>query len=136
MQYATSSDGENWSEYKDAVNEATGVSEFEMRSVPWTMNGNATHAAHYAASKIARYTQHDTGFGLVPYRYSLSSDAFGKAKVKVRIVPVSDVIMVYNGENDWNRGLTFAGQRSVADSEQKVNVNNSTVLEDVIIQYR
>ena len=96
VQYATSSDGENWSEYKDAVNEATGVSEFEMRSVPWTMNGNATHAAHYAASKIALYTQHDTGFGLVPYRYSLSSDAFGKAKVKVRIVPVSDVIMVYS----------------------------------------
>ena len=136
VQYATSSDGENWSEYKDAVNEATGVSGFEMRSVPWTMNGDGSHAVHYAGSKIKLYTQHDTGFGLVPYRYSLSSDAFGKARVKVRIVPVSDVIMTYNSADNWNKGLTYAGQHSLADSKQTVNVNNSTVLEDVIIQYK
>ena len=136
VEYAVSDDGIQWSSYSDAVNEATGVAGFEMRSVPWTFGVFAWKFHHHYTSDTALelVTQSDTGFGFVPYRYSIPGSVAGKKMVKVRIRPYDDTIMTYN--KDWKAGLASAKMKAVAPDKQKQNVNHGLILEDVIIQYR
>lgn len=116
-------------------NEATGSEGFQMRSLPWTLDGTVSYVPHYGVTaKVEVETQSDTGFGLVPYRFNLPADAFGQDKVRVRIRPSSDVIMRLN--EDWSAGIASAQLKAIAQSAQKTNVNHAVVLEDVVIQYR
>ena len=100
VEYATSADGATWSDYTEAVNAATGERGFEMRSLPWCINNSSTRTSVFdTANRSGVYTQSDFGFGLVPYRFVLPAEVLGKAKVRVRISPSSDVIAT------WNRRL-------------------------------
>lgn len=124
--------GTTWTE---VANEATSRSGFEMRSIPWTLDGTIEYIPNCGTnSKFKVETQSDTGFGYVPYRFNLPSSVFGKDKVMVRIRPTSNVIMSLNSL--WNAGLASAGLTAVAQSAQKTNVNHGIVLEDVVIQYK
>ncbi len=124
--------GESWTE---VANEATSRIGFEMRSIPWTLDGTVEYIPYCGiSSKISPKTQSDTGFGYVPYRFNLPSSVFGQDKVMVRIRPMSNVIMSLNSL--WNAGLASAGFTAVAQSDQKTNVNHGVVLEDVVIQYK
>jgi len=126
-------DSDIWTEVD---NSATMNAGFEMRSVPGTIKA-ISKPPHYLASKnepITINTQCDTGFGFVPYRFTLPPEILGKSKVRVRIRPSSDIIMTFN--EDWKAGLTSEQLHAVAQSKQETNVNHGVILEDVIIQYR
>ena len=131
VEYAVGDNGP-WTEVR---NEATDVNGFEMRSIPWTLDGTVKYVPHYGTkTSIVVETQSDTGFGLVPYRFNLPASALGQDKVKVRIRPTSDIVMTLNAR--WDAGIAFEQLHAVAQSDQKTNVNHGLVLEDVIIQYR
>ena len=131
VEYAVGDNGP-WTEVR---NEATDVNGFEMRSIPWTLDGTVKYVPHYGTkTSIVVETQSDTGFGLVPYRFNLPASALGQDKVKVRIRPTSDIVMTLNAR--WNAGIASEQLHAVAQSAQKTNVNHGLVLEDVIIQYR
>lgn len=117
------------------ANEATSRIGFEMRSIPWTLDGTVEYIPNYGTkSKIKVETQSDTGFGYVPYRFNLPSSVFGQDKVMIRIRPTSNIIMSLNSL--WNAGLAYDALTAVLQSSQKTNVNHGVVLEDVVIQYR
>ena len=72
-----------------------------MRSLPWCINNSSTRTSVFdTANRSGVYTQSDFGFGLVPYRFVLPAEVLGKAKVRVRISPSSDVIATWNPGND------------------------------------
>ena len=124
--------GARWTE---VANEATSRIGFEMRSIPWTLDGTVDYIPNYGTkSKIKVETQSDTGFGYVPYRFNLPSSVFGQDKVMIRIRPTSNIIMSLNSL--WNAGLAYDALTAVLQSSQKTNVNHGVVLEDVVIQYR
>lgn len=124
--------GARWTE---VANEATSRIGFEMRSIPWTLDGTVEYIPNYGTkSKIKVETQSDTGFGYVPYRFNLPSSVFGQDKVMIRIRPTSNIIMSLNSL--WNAGLAYDALTAVLQSSQKTNVNHGVVLEDVVIQYR
>lgn len=124
--------GARWTE---VANEATSRIGFEMRSIPWTLDGTVDYIPNYGTkSKIKVETQSDTGFGYVPYRFNLPSSVFGQDKVMIRIRPTSNIIMSLNSL--WNVGLAYDALTAVLQSSQKTNVNHGVVLEDVVIQYR
>lgn len=124
--------GARWTE---VANEATSRIGFEMRSIPWTLDGTVDYIPNYGTkSKIKVETQSDTGFGYVPYRFNLPSSVFGQDKVMIRIRPTSNIIMSLNSV--WNVGLAYDGLTAMLQSSQKTNVNHGVVLEDVVIQYR
>lgn len=124
--------GARWTE---VANEATSRIGFEMRSIPWTLDGTVEYIPNYGTkSKIKVETQSDTGFGYVPYRFNLPSSVFGQDKVMIRIRPTSNIIMSLNSL--WNAGLAYDALTAVFQSSQKTNVNHGVVLEDVVIQYR
>lgn len=125
-------EGARWTE---VANEATSRIGFEMRSIPWTLDGTVDYIQNYGTkSKIKVETQSDTGFGYVPYRFNLPSSVFGQDKVMIRIRPTSNIIMSLNSL--WNAGLAYDALTAVLQSSQKTNVNHGVVLEDVVIQYR
>ena len=124
--------GASWTE---VANEATSKTGFEMRSIPWTLDGTIEYIIHCGVkTKVKPETQSDTGFGYVPYRFNLPSSVFGQDKDMVRIRPTSNVMMSLNSL--WNAGLASAGLTAVAQSAQNTNVNHGVVLEDVVIQYK
>ena len=124
--------GARWTE---VANEATSRIGFEMRSIPWTLDGTVEYIPNYGTkSKIKVETQSDTGFGYVPYRFNLPSSVFGQDKVMIRIRPTSNVIMSLNSA--WNVGLAYDALTAVLQPSQKTNVNHGVVLEDVVIQYK
>lgn len=124
--------GARWTE---VANEATSRIGFEMRSIPWTLDGTVDYIPNYGTkSKIKVETQSDTGFGYVPYRFNLPSSVFGQDKVMIRIRPTSNVIMSLNSV--WNVGLAYDALTAMLQSSQKTNVNHGVVLEDVVIQYK
>lgn len=125
-------EGARWTE---VANEATSRIGFEMRSIPWTLDGTVEYIPNYGTkSKIKVETQSDTGFGYVPYRFNLPSSVFGQDKVMIRIRPTSNIIMSLNSL--WNAGLAYDALTAVLQSSQKTNVNHGVVLEDVVIQYK
>lgn len=124
--------GARWTE---VANEATSRSGFEMRSIPWTLDGTIEYIPNYGTnSKIKVETQSDTGFGYVPYRFNLPSSVFGQDQVMIRIRPTSNIIMSLNSV--WNVGLAYDALTAVLQPSQKTNVNHGVVLEDVVIQYK
>jgi hypothetical protein len=124
--------GVRWTE---VANEATSRIGFEMRSIPWTLDGTVEYIPNYGTkSKFKVETQSDTGFGYVPYRFNLPSSVFGQDKVMIRIRPTSNIIMSLNSA--WNVGLAYDALTAVLQSSQKTNVNHGVVLEDVVIQYK
>ncbi len=127
--------GDGGARWTEVANEATSRIGFEMRSIPWTLDGTVEYIPNYGTkSKIKVETQSDTGFGYVPYRFNLPSSVFGQDKVMIRIRPTSNIIMSLNSV--WNVGLAYDGLTAMLQSSQKTNVNHGVVLEDVVIQYR
>lgn len=127
--------GDGGARWTEVANEATSRIGFEMRSIPWTLDGTVEYIPNYGTkSKIKVETQSDTGFGYVPYRFNLPSSVFGQDKVMIRIRPTSNIIMSLNSL--WNAGLAYDALTAVLQSSQKTNVNHGVVLEDVVIQYR
>lgn len=102
VEYATSADGATWSDYTEAVNAATGERGFEMRSLPWCINNSSTRTSVFDTGQPVRAStpSPNFGFGLVPYRFVLPVEVLGKAKVRVRISPSSDVIATWNPGSD------------------------------------
>lgn len=136
VEYATSTDnGATWSDWAEAVNAATGDRGFEMRSLPWCINGSATRLSIFDTANQNLYTQSDFGFGLVPYRFVLPADVLGKSKVRVRISPSSDIIATWNaGLDNYGLGQTYRNQR-VART-YPFAIANAVYVEDLSIQYK
>lgn len=136
VEYATSADGVTWSDYTEAVNAATGKRGFEMRSLPWCINNGASRTSIYAtANQTGLYTQSDFGFGLVPYRFVLPAEVLGKAKVRVRISPSSDVIATWNtGIGSYALGQTHRNLRIART--YPVRHRHGVYVEDLSIQYK
>lgn len=137
VEYATSTDnGVTWSDWTEAVNAATGVRGFEMRSLPWCINNSATRTSIFdTANQSGVYTQSDFGFGLVPYRFVLPADVLGKSKVRVRISPSSDIIATWNaGLGNYGLGQTYRNVR-VART-YPFDIANAVYVEDLSIQYK
>ena len=135
VQLAVSDDsGASWSAYTDAVNQATGLVEFTMQSNPWA-GSNLSHFYSYTAgAKAAINTPADNPFGIPSYRFTLPSSFFGHSKVKIRLVPATDIVAAYN--SDWSLFQDAQQMHAVAPSKQKQNVHNNILLEDIYIQYR
>lgn len=137
VEYATSTDdGTTWSDYSEATNAATGERGFEMRSIPWCINGSQTLSSIFDTdNKKNIWTHSDFGFGLVPYRFVLPAEVFGKSKVRVRITPSSDVIAAWNiGANNYNLGQTHRGLRMA--KTYATHIAGAVYLEDVSVQYK
>lgn len=136
VEYATSADGVTWSDYTEAVNAATGKRGFEMRSLPWCINNGASRTSIYdTANQTGLYTQSDFGFGLVPYRFVLPAEVLGKAKVRVRISPSSDVIATWNtGIGSYALGQTHRNLRIART--YPFDIANGVYVEDLSIQYK
>lgn len=136
VEYATSADGVAWSDYTEAVNAATGERGFEMRSLPWCINNGASRTSIYdTANQTGLYTQSDFGFGLVPYRFVLPAEVLGKAKVRVRISPSSDVIATWNtGIGSYALGQTHRNLRIART--YPFDIANGVYVEDLSIQYK
>ena len=140
VEMQTSDDGgSTWSEPQDAVNQATGLSGFEMRTVPFAADGTAgtnnlglNYYNYLSTAKTGYSTPADCAFGIVTYRYTLPSTFFGHSRVRVRILPTSDVIASMN--EDWTAGIASQGIK--ASLSQKQNVHSNILLEDVYIQYK
>lgn len=136
VEYATSADGATWSDYTEAVNAATGERGFEMRSLPWCINNSSTRTSVFdTANRSGVYTQSDFGFGLVPYRFVLPAEVLGKAKVRVRISPSSDVIATWNpGIDGYALGQTHRNLRIART--YPFDIANGVYVEDLSIQYK
>lgn len=134
VQLAVSDDGANWSEYSDAVNQATGLAEFTMQSNPWAGAGLSHYYNYTSSAKAAISTPADNPFGLPSYRFALPASFFGHSKVKIRIVPTTDVVATYNA--DWGLFQDAAQMHAVAPGKQKQNVHNNILIEDIYIQYK
>lgn len=136
VEYATSADGATWSDYTEAVNAATGERGFEMRSLPWCINNSSTRTSVFdTANRSGVYTQSDFGFGLVPYRFVLPVEVLGKAKVRVRISPSSDVIATWNpGIDGYALGQTHRNLRIART--YPFDIANGVYVEDLSIQYK
>ena len=131
MEYATSVDGVTWSDYTEAVNAATGKRGFEMCSLPWCINNGASRTSIYdTANQTGLYTHSDFGFGLV-----LPAEVLGKAKVRVRISPSSDVIATWNtGIGSYALGQTHRNLRIART--YPFDIANGVYVEDLSIQYK
>ena len=136
VEYATSADGATWSDYTETVNAATGERGFEMRSLPWCINNSSTRTSVFdTANRSGVYTQSDFGFGLVPYRFVLPAEVLGKAKVRVRISPSSDVIATWNpGIDGYALGQTHRNLRIART--YPFDIANGVYVEDLSIQYK
>ena len=136
VEYATSADGATWSDYTETVNAATGERGFEMRSLPWCINNSSTRTSVFdTANRSGVYTQSDFGFGLVPYRFVLPVEVLGKAKVRVRISPSSDVIATWNpGIDGYALGQTHRNLRIART--YPFDIANGVYVEDLSIQYK
>lgn len=136
VEYAISTDnGQTWSDYTEAMNAATGTPGFEMRSLPWCINGNKTYLSVFEATTQETWTPSDAGFGLVPYRFILPGEILGQSRVRIRITPSSDIIASWNsGLVNYNKGQTYKNMRMTHD--YSVNIAGAVYLEDVVIQYK
>ncbi len=137
VEYATSTDdGSTWSEYTEVNNAATGEGGFEMRSLPWCINNSTTRTSiHNAENQSGISTQSDFGFGIVPYRFVLPAEIFGKSLVRVRITPSSDIIAAWNvGLENYNLGQTYRGLRMM--KTYPGNMSSGVFVEDLCIQYK
>ena len=136
VEYATSADGATWSDYTEAVNAATGERGFEMRSLPWCINNSSTRTSVFdTANRSGVYTQSAFGFGQEPYRIVLPAEVLGKAKVRVRISPSSDVIATWNpGIDGYALGQTHRNLRIART--YPFDIANGVYVEDLSIQYK
>ena len=135
VQLSTSDDdGATWSDYTDAVNQATGLVEFTMQSNPWAGDALSHYYSYVASAKGAISTPADNPFGLPSYRFTLPESFFGHSKVRIRLVPTTDIVANYN--SDWSLYQDASGMHAVPPSKQKQNVHNCILLEDIYVHYR
>lgn len=136
VEYATSSDGgATWSDYAEAVNAATGERGFEMRSLPWCINGAAARLSIFDTANQNLWTHSDFGFGLVPYRFALPAEVLGKSKVRVRIAPSTDLLATWNaGQSGYALGQTARKER--VTRTYPFAIANAIYVEDLSIQYK
>ena len=135
VQMAVSDDGgATWSAWSDARNQATGDVEFTMQSNPWAGNSLSHYYSYTAGTKGTISTPADNPFGIPSYRFALPPSFFGHARVRVRLVPATDIVATYN--SDWSLPQDAAQMHAVPPSKQKQNVHNNILLEDIYIQYR
>ena len=82
-----------------------------------------------------RFAHVDLRYGLVPYRFVLPAEVLGKAKVRVRISPSSDVIATWNtGIGSYALGQTHRNLRIART--YPFDIANGVYVEDLSIQYK
>ncbi|MBQ7517905.1 MAG: BACON domain-containing protein [Bacteroidales bacterium] len=141
VEYATSSDGTNWTSWSKATNAATGLQSFEMRTVPFCVSNVSSYVSFHSTTTSTFYTNIDNGFGLVPYRFTLPASILNQKRVKVRIVPTTLRMASWNagGDPNWARGIGYRNEQITPTFEiSSINLDHycGICLEDVLIQYK